>query len=109
MLTSEMAPWSQTQSDWLHDALLEVPNSSEKLSISFSPSDANEDRYRRQERNRRRKREKRLQRAGPGGLDEDEAGGDGEEEDVEDDDEEVPLFRLESVGPTGSTEVCATL
>jgi hypothetical protein len=30
------------QSDWLHDALLEVPTSSEKLSISFSPSDANE-------------------------------------------------------------------
>lgn len=31
-----------------------------------------------------------------------------EEEDVDDDDEdeEVPLFRLESVGPMGSTEVC---
>ncbi|GAA5957389.1 hypothetical protein JCM8115_006975 [Rhodotorula mucilaginosa] len=89
------------KSDWLHDALLEVPTSSEKLSISFSPSDANEDRYRRQERNRRRKRETRRQQAGPEGLDED----DEEEQEVDDDDEEVPLFRLESVGPMGSTEM----
>ncbi|GAA5876398.1 hypothetical protein JCM3774_005320 [Rhodotorula dairenensis] len=86
------------KSDWLRDALLEVPTSSEKLSVSFSPSDANEDRYRRRERSRRRKRERRDGR---------EMDGEGaeEEDDEDDEDEDVPLFRLESVGPMGSTEM----
>lgn len=87
-----------TKSDWLRDALLEVPSSSEKLSISFSPSDANEDRYRR--RDQARRSGKRRNMGGAGGREaEDEA------EPYDDDEEEVPLFRLESVGPMGSTEV----
>ncbi|GAA5993436.1 hypothetical protein JCM10908_002189 [Rhodotorula pacifica] len=88
------------KSDWLSDALLEVPSSSEKLSISFSPSDANEDRYRQRGRARPRKRERRDAGAGEGASDREE-----DDEEEEEEEEEVPLFRLESVGPMGSTEM----
>ncbi|GJN94659.1 hypothetical protein Rhopal_007742-T1 [Rhodotorula paludigena] len=71
------------KSDWLRDALAELPPSSEKLTISFSPPQDSRAR-------------------GRGGRyrydDSFDGGNDGEEE-------EVPLFRIESVGTMGSTEM----
>ncbi|GAA5858210.1 hypothetical protein JCM8547_005692 [Rhodosporidiobolus lusitaniae] len=76
------------KSEWLRDALLELPPSSEKLSISFAPPHL-------------------VSRARGGG----QAGRyrrEGTEMDVDDrqeEEEEVPLFRLESTGTLGSTEM----
>lgn len=104
------------QSDWLRDALLEVPSSSEKLSISFAPSDANEERYRQRQAKRARasarRRSKSEGRGAAGsrtgvlsGDENDEEGGAVQEHEEDEEEEEVPLFRLESTGPMGSTEV----
>ncbi|BGP21082.1 checkpoint clamp complex protein Rad1 [Rhodosporidiobolus nylandii] len=85
-------PVEDQVSEWLRDALADLPPSSEKLTISFAPphlvshAQANTGRYKRR-------------RLGSEGFDQD-----GEEEGQEGD-EEVPLFRLESVGTMGSTEL----
>ncbi|GAA5911344.1 hypothetical protein JCM5296_007331 [Sporobolomyces johnsonii] len=76
------------RSEWLRDALLELPPSSEKLSISFSPA------------GHRRAAPSNRYRSRRDGMDQDDEGGGGEA-----DEDEVPLFRLESVGTLGSTEM----
>ncbi|GAA5947727.1 hypothetical protein JCM3765_001054 [Sporobolomyces pararoseus] len=63
------------KSEWLRDALLELPPTSEKLTISFSPA--------------------------PEPPDEEEE----EERQEEEEEEPVPLFRLEATGANGSTEM----
>ncbi|BGP58653.1 checkpoint clamp complex protein Rad1 [Rhodotorula sphaerocarpa] len=104
------------KSDWLRDALLEVPSSSEKLSISFAPSDANEVRYRQRQAKRARasarRRSKSEGRGAAGsrtgvlsGDENDKEGGAVQEHEEDEEEEEVPLFRLESTGPMGSTEM----
>ncbi|CEQ40850.1 SPOSA6832_02507 [Sporobolomyces salmonicolor] len=77
------------KSEWLRDALLELPPSSEKLTISFSPVG-----HRRATPSNRYR--SRSRREGMGQHD--EGGGEADED-------EVPLFRLESVGTLGSTEM----
>ncbi|GAA5920386.1 hypothetical protein JCM1841_003367 [Sporobolomyces salmonicolor] len=77
------------KSEWLRDALLELPPSSEKLTISFSPVG-----HRRATPSNRYR--SRPRREGMGQHD--EGGGEADED-------EVPLFRLESVGTLGSTEM----
>lgn len=67
--------YASTQSEWLRDALLEVPSSSEKLAISFFPEDHARTNYH------------------------------ADDPTMRNEEEEVPLFRLESVGPMGITEV----
>ncbi|GAA5970331.1 hypothetical protein JCM11641_001666 [Rhodosporidiobolus odoratus] len=77
------------KSEWLRDALHELPPSSERLTISFAPPHlvhhAGTNRY------------KRRRRDSPSSGE--DLGGD------EDEGEEVPLFRLESTGTLGSTEM----
>ncbi|EGU11767.1 Proteophosphoglycan ppg4 [Rhodotorula toruloides ATCC 204091] len=63
------------KSEWLRDALLEVPSSSEKLAISFFPEDHARTNYH------------------------------ADDPTMRNEEEEVPLFRLESVGPMGITEM----
>ncbi|GAA5861601.1 hypothetical protein JCM1840_005201 [Sporobolomyces johnsonii] len=75
------------KSEWLRDALLELPPSSEKLSISFSPA------------GHRRAAPSNRYRSRRDGMEQDDEGG------GEADEDEVPLFRLESVGTLGSTEM----
>ncbi|GAA5898009.1 uncharacterized protein JCM6883_000891 [Sporobolomyces salmoneus] len=65
------------KSEWLRDALLELPPTSDKLTITFSPPP---------------ERDEYDQPDGEGGA------GEGEEE-------QVPLFRLEATGANGSTEM----
>ncbi|GAA5887034.1 hypothetical protein JCM6882_009426 [Rhodosporidiobolus microsporus] len=78
------------KSEWLRDALLELPASSEKVSISFAPPHLVD---------RGRGAAKRLRRVDSMRFEQEEDDeGEGEEE-------EVPLFRLESTGIMGSTEM----
>jgi hypothetical protein len=82
------------QSEWLRDALLELPPSSEKLTISFAPPHLVSHTHAQQERYKRQRREDSL------GFEMRDTG-----EQPEEEEEEVPLFRLESTGTLGSTEV----
>ncbi|GAA6009870.1 hypothetical protein JCM10207_002140 [Rhodosporidiobolus poonsookiae] len=76
------------KSEWLRDALAELPASSDKLSISFAPPSAGGSASDRSQYKRRR-------------VDD----GFGEQEEEEEEEERAPLFRLESTGTMGSTEM----
>ncbi|GAA5833511.1 hypothetical protein JCM11251_003515 [Rhodosporidiobolus azoricus] len=79
------------KSEWLRDALLELPSSSEKLSISFAPPHL-VSRGRRRARGHGHEDDRRDEQNQTFGMQDDE-------------EEEVPLFRLESAGIMGSTEM----
>ncbi|GAA6030484.1 hypothetical protein JCM8097_006170 [Rhodosporidiobolus ruineniae] len=90
------------KSEWLRDALHELPTSSEKITISFAPPHlVQRQRQHGSHHPHPPSRYKRRRVRGSSVFDglEDDA------EEEEGEEEEVPLFRLESTGTLGSTEM----